>query len=140
MSRPDEPYLRVSEYARHFHLDPSTVYKKIERGEIRSIRIGKTIRIPSSEVERHLDPAGARSQLGTAQDSQPRHLTAQLARFEEAAGRTPSGFVEAWRGGQIEDTPEMARLAIEALALRAAIEQRLALRAAIEQRRPANTH
>jgi hypothetical protein len=35
-----------------------------------------------------------------------------------------SSYVDAWRGGEIEDTPENAEVAIEALALRTALARR----------------
>jgi len=36
--------------------------------------------------------------------------------------RTPADFAAAWREGKIEDTPQNAREAIEALALREAMQ------------------
>src|SRR5215208_6865064 len=51
MTELSDHYMRVRDYARRFSLDESTVYKMIERGEIKAIRIGKkTLRIPSSEL------------------------------------------------------------------------------------------
>jgi len=71
MDRIDEHYLRVREYAQRFNLSESAVYKKIERGEIRAIRIGKTVRIPSSEMERYLNPTEVLRQARPPQDGQP---------------------------------------------------------------------
>jgi excisionase family DNA binding protein len=104
-----------SNVASKFSLDESTVYKMIDRGEIKAIRIGKkTLRIPSSELERYLE-GGPSSELDAAQ------LDQQVEAFREKSGRDPSSFAEAWRKGKIEDTPENAEVAIEALALRSAL-------------------
>jgi excisionase family DNA binding protein len=123
MSRVDEHYLRVRDYAERFSLSESAVYKKIERGEIRAIRIGKTVRIPSSEIERYLTPTRLLDEDGVPRDGEPHGLGDRVARFEEEAGCSPRDYAERWRSGDIDDTPANARLAIEALALRAALEQ-----------------
>jgi excisionase family DNA binding protein len=123
MSRIDEHYVRVRTFAERFDLSESAVYKKIERGEIRAIRIGKTIRIPSPEMERYLNPLRVLEEVGAPQDGEPHNLADSVARFEERAGCSPSAFVETWRSGQVEDTSQNARLAIEALALREALQQ-----------------
>jgi excisionase family DNA binding protein len=123
MSRVDEHYLRVRDYAERFSLSESAVYKKIDRGEIRAIRIGKTVRIPSSEMERYLTPTRLLAEEGAPRDGEPHGLEDRVARFEEEAGCSPRDYVERWRSRDVEDTPANARLAIEALALRAALEQ-----------------
>ena len=123
MSRVDEHYLRVHDFAERFNLSDSAVYKKIERGEISAIRIGKTVRIPSSEMERYLAPTSVLDQTAAPDDEEPHGLGNRVARFEEETGHSPSGYVEAWRAGEIDDTPQNARLAIEALALRAVLDQ-----------------
>jgi excisionase family DNA binding protein len=127
MARVDEHYLRVRDYAMRFSLSESAVYKKIDRGEIRSIRIGKTVRIPSSEVDRFLNPKQLLHHEGPPRDGEPRNLADRVARFEKEAGSSPAEYVEAWRSQRIEDTPENSQLAIEALALRAALEQAAAV-------------
>jgi hypothetical protein len=38
-----------------------------------------------------------------------------------ATGRTPAAFIDAWRSGEIADAPENAELAMDALALPAAL-------------------
>jgi excisionase family DNA binding protein len=126
MSRVEEHYMRVRDYAKRFSLSESAVYKKIDRGEIRAIRIGKTVRIPSSEMERYLTPTRLFEEEGAPRDGEPHGLSDRVARFEEAAGCAPREYAERWRSGDIEDTPDTARLAIEALALRAVLEQRIA--------------
>ena len=123
MSRVDEHYLRVRDYAERFSLSESAVYKKIDRGEIRAIRIGKTVRIPSSEMERYLTPTRLLTDDSIPRDGEPHGLADRVARFEEETGSTPGTYVKQWRSHGIEDTPANARLAIEALALRAALEQ-----------------
>ncbi len=118
MTELSDHYMRVRDYARRFSLDESTVYKMIERGEIKAIRIGKkTLRIPSSELERYLDRE-------PATDTEPAPLEEKVETFRKATGKGPDSYVDAWRGGEIEDTPENAEVAIEALALRTALARR----------------
>ena len=111
----DRHYWKPRDLAAHLDLDPSTIYKKIETGEIRAIRIGvKALRIPKEEVERIL--------AGVAEKRSEAHALAdRVARFEERTGKEIGEFIEQWRSGQIQDTPENAREAIEALALREAL-------------------
>ena len=123
MSRVEEHYLRVRDYAERFNLSESAVYKKIERGEIGAIRIGKTVRIPSSEIERYLSPTQLLENGTVLRDGEPHGLSDRVARFEEDAGCSAHEYVERWRSGEVSDTPENAHLAIEALALRAVLDQ-----------------
>lgn len=118
MTELSDHYMRVRDYARKFSLDESTVYKMIDRGEIKAIRIGKkTLRIPSSELERYLEREPAR-------DLEAVSLGEKVETFRKANGKDPDSYVDAWRGGEIEDTPENAEVAIEALALRTALARR----------------
>lgn len=110
-------YIRVRDYAREFSLDESTVYKMIDRGEIKAIRIGKkTLRIPSSELERYLYPE-------PKAETETSDLDVRAKAFSEETGRDPHSFVEAWRKGEIEDNAKNAEIAIEALALRSALDR-----------------
>ncbi len=109
-------YWKIKEFADHFGLDKSTVYNQIERGEIRAIRIGKTaLRIPTDEVKRILDSF-------VEPHEQAQDLDARVREFEARTGRTPADFAAAWREGKIEDTPHNASDAIDALALREAMQ------------------
>ena len=118
MTELSDLYMRVRDYARRFSLDESTVYKMIERGEVKAIRTGKkTLRIPSSELERYLDRE-------PATDTEPVPLEERVEAFRKANGKDPGSFVDAWRSGKIEDTPENAEVAIKALALRTALARR----------------
>lgn len=117
MTELSDHYMRVRDYARRFSLDESTVYKMIDRGEIKAIRIGKkTLRIPSSELERYLDRE-------PTVDSEAASLEERVEAFRKANGRDPGSFVDAWRTAEIEDTAENAEIAIEALALRSALDR-----------------
>jgi excisionase family DNA binding protein len=112
----DRQYWKIKDFAEHFGLDKSTVYNKIERGEIRAIRIGKTaLRIPTTEVQRVLDSF-------VEPREQPHDLPARTEDFQARTGRSPADFADAWREGKIEDTPQNTRDAIEALALREALQ------------------
>jgi excisionase family DNA binding protein len=118
MTELSDHYMRVRDYARRFSLDESTVYKMIERAEIKAIRIGKkTLRIPSSELERYLE------REPTA-DPEALSLEKRAEAFRKANGKDPGSFVDAWRSGSTEDTPENAEVALEAVALRTALARR----------------
>jgi excisionase family DNA binding protein len=120
MTELSDHYMRVRDYARRFSLDESTVYKMIDRGEIKAIRIGKkTLRIPSSELERYLE-------RGPTSDREAAPVEERVEAFRKANGKDPGSFVDAWRSGEIEDTPANAEVAIEALALRTALDRRRA--------------
>jgi len=58
---------------------------------------------------------------------QPRDLDARTQDFQARTGRTPADFAAAWREGKIEDTPQNAREAIEAPALREAMQSTAAV-------------
>ena len=112
----DKQYWKIRDFAEHFGLDRSTVYNKIERGEIRAIRIGRTaLRIPIEEVQRILDSF-------VEPRERPGDLRARARDFKAHTGRSPAEYAAAWREGEIEDTPRNARAAIEALALREAMQ------------------
>jgi excisionase family DNA binding protein len=112
----DRQYWKIRDFAEHFGLDRSTVYNKIERGEIRAIRIGRTaLRIPTEEVQRILEGF-------VAPREHPQDLRARAQDFQARTGRSPAEYAAAWREGEIEDTPQNARAAIEALALREAMQ------------------
>ena len=115
MTELSDHYMRVRDYARRFSLDESTVYKMIDRGEIKAIRIGKkTLRIPSSELERYLEREPTAEPDADALDK-------RVEAFRKENGKDPGSFVDAWRSGEFEDTPDNAEVAIEALALRTAL-------------------
>jgi excisionase family DNA binding protein len=57
-------YLTVRELAREWKQHESTIYKKVERGLIPSVRLGdetSALRIPRSGLERMLSTVGARA-------------------------------------------------------------------------------
>lgn len=44
----------VQEVAAIFGISPITVYRLVQRGELKAVRFGRRVRIPRSEVERLL--------------------------------------------------------------------------------------
>lgn len=51
--------LTPKQFAREVMLSPSAIYRAVERGELRAVRVGgpgSSIRIPMSELERVLRP------------------------------------------------------------------------------------
>jgi excisionase family DNA binding protein len=45
-------FLTRQEYADHLRVHPRTVDRLISEGEIRSVRVGRSIRIPADELDR----------------------------------------------------------------------------------------
>jgi excisionase family DNA binding protein len=86
MARFDEHYLRVSDYAERFGVSESAVTRRSERGEIKAIRIGKPVRIPSAEIDRYLNPTSVLEEQGAPRDGEPHNLQDRVARFEERSG------------------------------------------------------
>lgn len=46
-----QPVYRVSEVAEHLELDRNTVYELVKSGELRSVRVGRHIRITASALD-----------------------------------------------------------------------------------------
>lgn len=47
-------FFSINEFAAALSVSRQTIYRKVERGEIKSLKIGKTYRIPRSELEKHI--------------------------------------------------------------------------------------
>ena len=48
----EERFLSVKEVAKIFSLSTRTIWRWIDRGELKSIKVGKSVRISTNEVER----------------------------------------------------------------------------------------
>lgn len=46
--------MTVPAYAGRLAISPRQVYRLIEQGEVKAYRIGRAVRIPSTEVERYI--------------------------------------------------------------------------------------
>lgn len=46
-----EPVLKVSDVAAHLDMHHSGVYELVKSGELRSVRVGRLIRIPASALD-----------------------------------------------------------------------------------------
>ena len=53
-----EPLLTVAEVAATLRLSTMTVYRLIDSGELRALRIGRSFRIPSPHLRDYLDTIG----------------------------------------------------------------------------------
>ena len=124
MSRPIEiHYLKPSDIARRLSVHRSYVYGLINDGTLPHIRIGKAVRVPAAAFEafvraREAEAATAGKEVVTGAGSPEAELESRRAAFEDAVGIDPFEFVEAWKHGDIEDTPKNAERAIDALTLR----------------------
>lgn len=116
-----QQYLRASEVAKLLSMSPSNVYKQIDRGELPSVKIGGSVRVPARALMALLEQATQIARPARPEVSTLDPHTASL-QFAKRAGSTPHAYVASWRAGEIEDTPASARLAEEALAVRAALD------------------
>jgi excisionase family DNA binding protein len=122
----DDSYLRPSDIAKRLALHRSQVYKLIKDGTLPHIRIGRAVRVPAPALEAYLrslrtsPPETAGTDRTTTSASGD--VASRLAAFQAATGGGPSAYIDAWKSGEIADTPEHAELAIDALALRAALQ------------------
>jgi excisionase family DNA binding protein len=121
----DETFLKPGDVAKRLGLTPSAVYRMAKEGRLPSIKITeRSVRIPAAALDAYLRlRAGDESYLalrddgssGPAADSDD--VGTARAKFEERTRMSPAAFRDAWRHGQIEDTPENAALMIDALSL-----------------------
>jgi excisionase family DNA binding protein len=120
-------YLKPKVVAERLSLSDSQVYRLIEKGEIPSVRIGQgSVRVPAGALEAYIEARTTGKvepkRVSLNQLPSDREELAEIANaFEERAGHDPFDFVLKWRAGEIEDTAENARRAIDALALRASL-------------------
>jgi excisionase family DNA binding protein len=123
----EDAYLKPSDIARRLALHRSQVYKLIKDGTLPHIRIGRAVRVPAPAFEAYLRSLQASSRdVGAAAQAAtgaPEAIASRLAAFQAATARDPSTYLDAWKSGEIADTPEHAELAMDALALRAVLRQ-----------------
>lgn len=124
----DIHYLKPSDIARRLSVHRSYVYGLIKQGTLPHIRIGKAVRVPAAAFEAYVrareeEALEAGKEVVATTDSAEAGLESRRIAFEDAVGMDPFAFVEAWKRGDIEDTPENAERAIDALALRALLER-----------------
>jgi excisionase family DNA binding protein len=133
MANGESQYLKASEVAEILVMDISTIYKMCADRVIPSIKVGeKAVRIPRAAFEAYL----ARQEQGYNPENRPlldearqveltgEPIDAIVLRnqsFYERARYSSYEFVERWKAGGFEDTPENASLLIEALSIREAL-------------------
>jgi excisionase family DNA binding protein len=127
MSVFEHNYIRPSEIARRLDLHRTTVYKLIKDGELPAIRIGHAVRVPVHAYEAYLNRREAepvsQSTIRGEDVVASVELESRLAGFESRTGCDPFEFIAAWKRGDIEDTPENAEVAMDALALRSVLQR-----------------
>jgi len=55
-------FLTYKEFAYESRLSPSSVRKRVRRGDLQAVRIGRSVRIPRSELDRLMRQARGNSQ------------------------------------------------------------------------------
>lgn len=124
MSVTNARFLTPKAVADDLDMKISTVYKQCKAGVIPSVRIGGSVRIPRVAYERMLAEQTSQTEgrattvpaISRERASFDPDLT--IEQFKEHYSKSPGEWVEDWRAGRIEDTPEHTRVAIWALALR----------------------
>ena len=109
--------LTIPEVAARLQMTPDGVYKLIQRGKLKAIRI--------SERKTRIPPAALAEYEAATQAWVDRYLeeSAALAvdnpeeSFTAATGRTPETWLAAWKRDEIEDTAENMQLLAHAAAL-----------------------
>lgn len=109
--------LTIPEVAARLQMTPDGVYKLIQRGKLKAIRI--------SERKTRIPPAALAEYEAATQAWVDRYLeeSAALAvdnpeeSFTVATGRTPEAWLAAWKRDEIEDTAENMQLLAHAAAL-----------------------
>ncbi|GHE31332.1 hypothetical protein GCM10017673_37570 [Streptosporangium violaceochromogenes] len=97
MNVPDQGFVTVAEAAARFRVSKMTVYRLVHTGEISSIRVGRSIRIPADELAAKLTPPTAGEDTG---EIGLRTFTAEQGRVELAVvppRRLARNLVEASR-------------------------------------------
>lgn len=126
MSTFEDSYLKPSEIATRLALHRSQVYKLIKDGTLPHIRIGRAVRVPAPAFEAYLRSLQADASDRPHGDRRSAGMRAQiesrLAEFRSQTGREPAAYIDAWKSGAIPDTAENAELAMDALALRTALD------------------
>jgi excisionase family DNA binding protein len=51
----DDEILTVAETAKYLRINPASVYRLIEQGSLRPLRVGRVIRLTRSEIARWMD-------------------------------------------------------------------------------------
>lgn len=116
----DRPYWKPRDLAVLLGVTASEVHGLIASGELEHWRVGKrAIRVPARAVAAMLG-VDARVAFPST-DGSTGDLAARADRFGERTGYRPEVFADAWCKGRIDDTPDSAADAIEALALRDAL-------------------
>lgn len=118
--------LRADDVAEMLQISRSGVYDLVKRGELPSVRIGGSVRIPAAAIDRIVAgepaPNTATARTEKVATEAPDVRTA-ADRFVSQIGMTAEAFVEGWRTGSIEDSPENSRIMARALGIREALAQ-----------------
>lgn len=68
--------LTVVQFAHHLQCDAKTIHRRIKKGIIKAVKIGRLVRIPRSELERLLTTSGPPSPLNDDLDDHIRRGSA----------------------------------------------------------------
>ncbi len=133
MSTFEDSYLKPSDIAGRLSLHRSQVYKLIKDGTLPHIRIGRSVRVPAAAFEaylRSLEATPRADAAPTPDEHADTHgeVSSRVAAFQAVTGRDPFAYLAAWKSGEIEDNAENAERAMDALALRAALDATCAAR------------
>jgi excisionase family DNA binding protein len=126
----DQLFLKPSDIARRLNVHRSTIYSWMDDGTLPSVWVGpKVRRVPAGAFEvymRRLEGGehAERAAIAELVDAAVASPVEAGAAFLEETGTTAQEFSDRWRQGTIEDTADNTRLALRALAIKAATTER----------------
>jgi excisionase family DNA binding protein len=128
-------YLTVPQVAAELDMTPDGVYKLIKRGRLPAIRRSERgIRVARVALAAYLRRLQGEVSDARAQEVNPQELSMDVDRlnvdrlrteFERETGLSPGEWERRWKADKLEDSAANMRLAIRALSLLAAEQQRL---------------
>jgi excisionase family DNA binding protein len=89
-------YYTAKEIAASLAVTPMTVYRLAERGELRAIRVGKSIRFDAEAVEEFIENASLNTEKETSD-------------VRASTGKTLLGFFGKWSGDDAEEIAQLVK-------------------------------
>lgn len=109
--------LTIAQVAEELGMTKAGVYKLIQRGKLPSDKTSeRKTRVKRADLDQFINRHQSLATRRQAPLADPAVLRAE---FEEQHDKTPEDWIEAWKHGEQEDTPEQMNILVRAVALRA---------------------
>jgi excisionase family DNA binding protein len=116
----DDLLLTIPEAAARLQMTPDGVYKLVQRGKLKAVRLSaRKTRISRHALERYINATQAWVDR-YLDDAPVTDLNALRATFVATAGVSPEEWLTRWKRDEIADTPENMRMLVQAIALHGA--------------------